>query len=462
MKRLFSFFLAGILVCSLSGCKGNPEVRPSGETEAGQAVSDEADGSANRPSASQKSGGSLSLSPLRRVSYPKKTSFDDYEARRARRAANPVDKSYLQAVNSFAGALSVQVLRGQVGNRNLSPLSAYMALSLAASGACGETREELFTVLGLGGKETGYLAEQTNHLFQRLSFHNEIGRLHLANSIWLSENAAFHSAFVEQAAEKFCAPAYRVDFSGPQAAKAMGAWISEQTSSVLNPEVQVRQNEMLSLLNTVYFTDEWATLFDRQATKPDAFHVSAQQAVQCDFMHLTDAAHAYSHGEGFTRASLSLKNNGKMVFILPDATVSVDSLLTTPQGTAALFLGEDDNVGKVVFQIPKLSFGSALDLTVPLQQMGVRRAFQPGEADFSGITQSPTFFSAVRQETHVAIDEKGVEAAAFTQLSMATSARPSDQVVSMVLNRPFLYGIISDGVLIFTGICKNPAVRSEP
>lgn len=31
----------------------------------------------------------------------------------------------------------------------------------------------------------------------------------------------------------------------------------------------------------------------------------------------------------------------------------------------------------------------------------------------------------------------------------------------MILNRPFLYGIVSDGVLLFAGVCNQPAKVSR-
>ena len=207
-----------------------------------------------------------------------------------------------------------------------------------------------------------YLATQSSHLFQRLYRDNEVGQLHVANSIWLRQDSDFREAFVDRAAEKFYASAYRVDFTNPKTAQAMSKWISEQTNGVLKPDVSFQGNQLLTLLNTIYFKDEWMDRFERRQTKPDAFYVSAQQTVQCDYMNRTYAMHPYTRGEGFTRSALSLKNGGRMVFILPDQGVSVDTLLASPQKAASLFLGVDRGTGKVVFQIPKFSFGSKLNL----------------------------------------------------------------------------------------------------
>ncbi|MEL7570921.1 MAG: serpin family protein, partial [Eubacteriaceae bacterium] len=96
------------------------------------------------------------------------------------------------------------------------------------------------------------------------------------------------------------------------------------------------------------------------------------------------------------------------------------------------------------------------DLIITLQSLGIKSAFL-SDADFSGITDGLTFISNVTQHTHIAIDENGVEASAFTQIDYCGAARP-DGRAEMILDRPFLYGITSsNGTLIFIGVCYNPS-----
>ena len=76
---------------------------------------------------------------------------------------------------------------------------------------------------------------------------------------------------------------------------------------------------------------------------------------------------------------------------------------------------------------------------------GVRRAFASDQADFSGMTQDQAFLSQVLQETHIAIDEKGVEAATFTKIDYAGMAAPNENEAHMILNRPFYMGLYQMG-----------------
>ena len=102
----------------------------------------------------------------------------------------------------------------------------------------------------------------------------------------------------------------------------------------------------------------------------------------------------------------------------------------------------------------KFSFGSKLEMNSVLKSLGVNSAFS-ADADFTGITDHMAFISEVLQETHIAIDENGVEASAFTQIMYAGSALPQGRA-DMILDRPFIYTITSpQGNLLFVGICEK-------
>ena len=88
--------------------------------------------------------------------------------------------------------------------------------------------------------------------------------------------------------------------------------------------------------------------------------------------------------------------------------------------------------------------------------MGVRAAFDAQVADFTPLTDVPAFLSNVRQAARVKVDEEGVEAAAFTEMSVCTSSLPMG-VVEMKLDRPFLFAIYdANGLPLFVGTVYQP------
>lgn len=390
------------------------------------------------------------------VVFPKVYAFDDYDTRRAVFDDNPVDEAFLTALNSFSYKTASQILADSSGNTNYSPLSLYYALAMAASGSKGETADELFSLLGISNQTT--LSEQCGNLYRLLYTDNSIGKLKIGNSLWMDKSISWENDFIKNTAENFYAHSFSVDFSDSKTGQSMSKWVSDNTNGTLSPEMKTNSEQILSIINTVYFYDEWIDKFDKAKTAEDIFYLPDSTTTNCDFMNRTYASAAFAKGDGFTRSSLSLKNAGRMIFILPDEGVSPKELLSDSEKMQNIFVGGEDGHGEVVWQIPKFGFGSKFDLVNTLKSFGINTAFERN-ADFSGITNHMAFITNIRQETHIGIDENGVEASAFTQIDYAGAAPPQDRA-DMILNRPFIYGITaSNGTLLFVGICENPNLK---
>jgi len=398
------------------------------------------------------------IAPVAAPVYPKSIAFDDFNSASAVRQTNALNDDFTASLKQFSYAASSRVLSGADDNANYSPLSLYIALALAATGAGGSTKDEMLNVLGV--KDTASLSAQCSDLFRLLYTDNEISTLKIANSVWMDSTVngnrtVFKKSFMDNASKNFYASLFIVNFADKKTGEAMGQWIADNTNGTLAPSLALSDDQIMTIINTVYFYDEWVDRFDKEATAVDTFHLSTGEDVTCDFMNMTYGTHSFSDGDGFLRSGLALKNGGEMVFILPDEGVSIDTLLASPEKVQEIFEGGDYRNGEVVFQVPKFEFDSTFDMIDTLKSLGIQSAFAAG-ADFSGITDGTAFISGVRQDTHIAIDEIGVEASAFTQIEYSGAAVP-DGHADMILNRPFIYGITAtDGTLLFAGVCKNP------
>jgi len=405
----------------------------------------------------QKAVTSTSNAAVKTAIYPKSISFNDYDNQMKNRDEDQLDKSFIKSLDDFTYISSSRLLSGSSRNISYSPTSLYMALSIAGTGAKNATQDEIFSVLGTRGKGIDYISGQNKKLFNLLYSDNEIKKLKIANSVWLQKNISFKKAFIDNTVNNFYASIFNIDFGDKNSSKLLSNWISENTNGVLSPQISTDKNQIMSILNTIYYKNEWTDKFDENKTKPDTFYPSDRLNVQCDFMNITYGAHGFIKGEGFTASYLDLKNGDRMLFVLPDKGVSVKSLLSTPQKAATLFQVKNMMSGKVIFQIPKFSYGNSLNLNDTLKGMGIKSAFEKN-ADFSGITDGIAFISNIKQQTHVAINEDGVEAAAFTKIDFAGSAMPKNEAAEMILNRPFIYAIeSSDSRILFIGVVNNPA-----
>lgn len=355
--------------------------------------------------------------------------------------------------------IAQEVLKDRSENFNYSPLSLYYALALLETGAKGETQQQILEVLGSSTSEE--VAIKYSEIYKSLYADNEINKFKIANSLWLNSDIEFKNDFLLNIDNSLNAEAFSVDFSDKSTNKKMADWISKNTNGTLvASDLEVKPKQILSIINTVYFCDEWKESFNKQLTEKDIFHAE-QNDVMVDFMNKNVSSCEFAKGKKYTRASLELKNNEDMIFILPDKGVSIGDLMSSKNALQGLFEDGQVHVGEVVWKIPKFAFNTKCNLTSVLESSGIKDAFN-SNADFSRMTNAEAFVSDIRQETYINIDENGVEASAFTQIDSFGAIKQdksATEKAEMILNRPFIYGIVSsEGILIFVGVCNNPAL----
>ncbi len=408
-----------------------------------------------------------SVSAVALAEYPEepvyKNDLERYENRKE------IPENFLTAYQSFFMETGSALFKDSKENVIYSPLSFYYALAFAAGGASGDTRKELLHVLHYPYVEN--LSADCKTAFEAL-YHvpnakngkdRDSGEyppesrysFTMASSLWADDSLEVKKEFADHGAKYFYGDTYSADFRAPETGKAMAEWVKERTGGKLEPAAAIPETMVLSLKNTVYFYDEWLDKFEKENTKEDSFKKADGETVTCEFMNRTMDSHRFRKGETFTMSSLSLKN-GTVEFYLPDEGVDVHDFFKDPDTLYGVMKGEDGvGMGEVVWKIPKFSYGSSLELAALLKNLGVEAAFQE-DADFTGISDSsPLFLTAVTQDAHIGIDENGVEAAAYTEISWAGAAMPVGRA-DMILDRPFFYVIKNRGQVIFMGICEDP------
>lgn len=371
------------------------------------------------------------------------------EMQETRREENPVDEAFYKSMDSFAYKTACELLNGK-GNEAYSPVSLYYALALASLGADGRTKAQLLELMGAA--DTDYLVQQAGNLYRSLYSENKNATLKLANSIWLAEGGTFRDSYIDAAAKQLYASVYKADFTDPRTGEAIGKWVGDNTGGLLSGPMEVDPTTQAMLLNTVYFIGQWAGSFQAEDNVRAVFHTAAGD-VQAEYMRKADQG-AFALGDGWKRASLAL-NNGAMTFVLPDEGVSVETLLASPEKLAEALTGGEQHDGEVYWQVPKFDIAAELELIPALQKLGVTDAFD-GCANFSRMAEEALYIDNATQKARIKIDEKGVSAAAYTQLGLMRMSLPAESI-EMTLDRPFLYAITAeDGTLLFVGVCGTP------
>jgi len=360
------------------------------------------------------------------------------------------DDAFIETVKSFADSTMSTVLTGAGSeNRVYSPLNLFLALSMLSRTAAGESQAQVLALLG--EQDADRLAEQTERLWRWIYMDNGISALRPAASLWLNESLNFKDATLKEICEDYRASSARVAMGTDEADALIGSWLAEMTGGVLeNLAVETNPDDVMALYSTLYYSDQWTDEFDKSKTAEDIFTCADGTEVAIDFLNRETHGN-FVGDEGFQAASLGLKN-GSMTFILPDEGVSIDELLSDPTFWERVEGNPDtSHYGEVIWQIPKFSAESTVGLKSALQSLGVTDIFDAESADFTPLTDSPAWVGNIRQGAGVEVDERGVTAAAYTEIMYAGAALP-DGRCEMILDRPFMFLIRSGSYVLFAGI----------
>jgi serpin B len=169
----------------------------------------------------------------------------------------------------------------------------------------------------------------------------------------------------------------------------------------------------------------------------------------------------YREEEGLQICELPYQGHGMtMVVLLPKAggLEALEARLAK-EGVDAVVgrLGRRD----VNVTLPKFKIEAQFTLNDALKALGMRDAFSPSLADFSGMTGTRELsISAVVHKAFIEVNEKGTEAAAATGVIVrATSVMISEPPAVFRADRPFVF-VLRDrvsGAALFLGRVANPA-----
>lgn len=385
-------------------------------------------------------------------------------------SAAPVvpEEAVRKAVNRFAAGLLQLSAENKPGNLMVSPASVHLALSMTANGAEGKTKAAMLEVLAGRGLSIDRLNKASRDWTALLSRTGEKTTLGIANSIWFDKGYVPSKSFLQRNRDFFGADARSLDFRAKGAPGVVNAWVKNATRGTIEKIIEsIRRDEVLFLVNAVYFKSDWQVPFDRSETRREVFHAPGGD-VETDFMHRTGRMNFLS-GRGTTGVALPYDKDGRFAFfaLLPDGNATPREWLAK-QDPSALFGGIAGMMApkpglEVQLALPKFESRYEDTLEDELARLGMGIAFDPARADFSGMSAHRTkdlFIGTVRHKTFVRVDEKGTEAAAVTSVGMRMTSLPAvDRTISF--DRPFLYGIMDmkAGIPLFVGIMENPAAK---
>jgi len=380
------------------------------------------------------------------------------------------DITFVEGNTKFALNLYSQ-LRTQPGNLFLSPYSISTAIAMTAAGAKGKTATQIDRVFSFNlppASRSPAFAQLTYQLTDARGY-----QLSIANRLWAQKDFPLLPPFVKTTQDFYGAPIESLNFANAdEASGKINAWVAKQTQNqikdLLSPD-DLDSCTRLVLTNAIYFKGNWVTQFDSAETKNQPFTLASGEKQQVNLMFQSDNF-GYAEFENLQVLEMPYQGNKLSLVILlpanPDGLPKLEGALTADNLQKWLSFSQR----KVLVDLPKFTFEQSFNLKDVLSKMGMADAFsyQPGVADFSGLSNKENLFvSDVIHKAFVEVDEKGSKAAAATAVIMCTGERPCPSPlppqIEFRADRPFLFLIRErqSGTILFMGRFANPALKNS-
>jgi serpin B len=393
--------------------------------------------------------------------------------------AFPAATPYLsQRINEFTLRFLKHVAKHESGNVILSPQSIYhgLAMSYIASGT--KTRSELAAAVGFPDDDVQLMSEMSG-LRKSMQSDAKRAEVTLANSAWLdSTHAEFRKDYSGTLESGFGAALHAVTFKDAErVSDTINAWVSENTRGRIRGTVNpgdfasrsspgVIDEPALVTANAAYFKVDWGSRFEKGGTQKRPFHVDTNRTVNARMMHQSSLL-AYAEDATFQFLELPyISDKYSMYVLLPRQVLSAEKMLSLVQSNTVVSLKQAAYRREVDVLFPKFEMRSHCSVKDTLSQMGVKRAFDSGQADFDRmIIKKPeayrVYLSEIYHDAWVAVDEKGTEAAAATtsiHFSIGCSMPMREMPVDFHADHPFLFFIVHNESrsLLFAGWMVNP------
>ena len=371
----------------------------------------------------------------------------------------------VEADNAFGLELLREVNAELYNSKNLmiSPLSVSLALAMVYNGADGDTKSQMEMVLHKAGLTSEQINQAYKTLVAALGSHDPKVELSIANAIFYRDDFSVKPAFTSTNQNYYNAEVEALNFNNTDATlNRVNGWVKDKTRDKIEEIIeQVSANDVMYLINAIYFNGKWTYQFKKSDTSNRPFYTEDGGELQVPTMILEPTALNYTSTSTFELLELPYGNEKySMLLFLPKADHSTDEVINNLNPSALDGWLEDMHKNNLKVYLPKFEFEYDNSLVDNLKSLGMTDAFAPGLSDFSGIAdRSDLHISEVKHKTYVKVDEEGTEAAAATGVTVGVTSVGPEPVFRV--DRPFVFAIREKdtSAFLFLGKVNNPLLH---
>ena len=366
---------------------------------------------------------------------------------------------YYKGFQQFLRVINPQLLKEATKeNKVYSPLNIYLAMSMLAETTAGNSRQEILDFLKTDNIESvrNNSRDLWKESYQDDGRHTSI----LANSIWLRDGQKYKQETLDILAKEYYTSIFSGTMGDPKYNNQIQTWVNENTKGLLKDEagqLKFDDETIMAIVSTIYYDGAWTNEFSQR--EDGVFH-ALDSDINTTFMKQKETGNLY-WGDNFKAYRKALKEAGSMWVIVPDKNSNTTDVITNNQLYDMLDSTEYKNMKSmdVTLTMPKFDTTSDLNLIETMKTLGVKDVFDESSSDFSNLSDMEKLIvSEIKHTARVKVDEKGLEAAAFTSIITPTSAPPMElEEIELKADKPFIFVITNDeGRALFSGIINNP------
>lgn len=311
-------------------------------------------------------------------------------------------------------------------------------MGMLALGADGNCAQELSHILNYSNFNK--LGEYSKQITNTLPYLDHQAILNFSNSLWINKNTTTNvsSDFIKEVDKYYNADIFIENFEDFNTIKMANNWISNKTNGLISNHFEESDFDRtnMALVNTMYFKASWATSFDKNLTKAEAFTMSSGQKKNVSMMNKYSYKTNYYSKKGIQAATLPFGNgNFLMTFVLPPEGSNIRDVIKTIDYVEIL---KNTETQTLLISLPKFEIKNKLNLHETFKKLGTSEifTFQPWPK-LTGKDNINFKVDKILQSNSISIDENGGEVASSSVSTIVGASDPTP--TQFKANRPFLY-----------------------
>ncbi|MEM6641351.1 MAG: serpin family protein [Bacteroidota bacterium] len=370
------------------------------------------------------------------------------------RALSVNEAEIATSANNFTFDLMAKI-DADFGDENyfISSFSISTAISMVMNAGSLESQQAFIKTLGLEGMSSDQINAAYQSLVSYIYTLDPSVTLNVANSNWYSQEYTIQDDFANTLRTYYDAELFESDFADPATLQLLNGWVEAETNGKIKNILDgINPEDVMFLINAIYFKAIWTNQFDPKNTSEQSFTLQNSQSVNASTM-MAPVKHWWSYDKDLGVQIIEIpygNENYGFTILMPDDPSQITNLISSLDVNWLNALLADSTTVTRDLYLPKFQIDFKANLVNILSSMGMPRT----GLDNLFEEPLPLAISKVIHQSFLEVNEEGSEAAAATVIGVELTSLPA----ATHIDQPFVFLIRerNSGTILFSGKLLDP------